>query len=314
MNLSPLTAQIALRILDMIGAGELPPGAQLREEALAKQFGVSRSPVREGLHELARIKILERHLHRGCFVAARPVAQLMALRRRLAARNDDDAYREIAAKRLDGQLEEIFKEADLARRFDLSRGGVRSVIERMAQEGWIERRPGYGWAFTPILTTAASFDLSYRFRRAIEPAALLEPSFEPNREAFRQCRAEQQALIDSGMKTIDSVELFRHGSMFHEMLAGCSGNPLFLDAVKRVNRLRRLLEYRAMVDTRSFLSQAREHVHLLDLIESGQVAAASRYMARHLDRNRVVKLKVLRAGARPARDGVPAEAQFRLHF
>jgi DNA-binding GntR family transcriptional regulator len=314
MNVSPLTAQIALRILGMVDSGEAAPGAQLREEAIAREFGVSRSPVREALHQLVRFKVLERHLHRGCFVASQPVARRLAARKRLAARDDDAVYREIAAQRLDGRLVEAFKEADLGRRFGLSRAGARAVIERMAQEGWIERRSGYGWAFTPILTTASSFDLSYRFRRAIEPAALLEPSFAPDREAFRQCRAEQQALIDSRMKTIDSVELFRYGSKFHEMLARCSGNPLFLDAVKRVNRLRRLLEYRAMVDTRPFVRQAREHVRLLDLIESGQMEAASRSMARHLERNRAVKLGVLRGGMRPAGGVAAADATVHLHF
>ena len=64
------------------------------------------------------------------------------------ARDDDGlVYREIAAQRLDGKLAEMFSEADLGRQFDLSRAEVMRVVDRMAQEGWIERRPMVGGSF-----------------------------------------------------------------------------------------------------------------------------------------------------------------------
>src|SRR6202012_5610291 len=90
-------------------------------------------------------------------------------RKRLARDDDGIIYRKIATQRLDRILAETCSEADLGRQFGLSRAEVGRIVDRMAQEGWIERRPGYGWAFLPILTTVAPFDLSYPFRRAIEP-------------------------------------------------------------------------------------------------------------------------------------------------
>ena len=84
------------------------------------------------------------------------------------------------------------------------------------------------------------------------------------------------------------------------MLAKCSGNPLFYDAVQRVNRLRRLLEYRVMDDMHPFRNEAREHLEMLDLVEAGKMQEASKFMARHLDRNRNVKLKILNIGNAPA--------------
>ncbi len=257
MTSSALPAQIALRIVEMVQTGAAPPGSHLRESVIADEFRVSRSPVREALAQLVAMRIVKQHRHRGCFVAAAPRATLELARKRLGRHDDLEIYREIAAQRLDGKLPEAFTEADLGRRFDLSRGEVARIVERMAQEGWIERRPGYGWAFVPIVTTVTSFDLTYRFRRAIEPAALLEPTFAPDKEAFARCRAEQRALLDERVQADDSVVLYQFGSRFHEVLAKCCGNPLFFDAVQRVNRLRRLLEYRVMGNTRPFKNEAR---------------------------------------------------------
>src|SRR5579863_7908329 len=293
---SPLTAQIALRILEMIQTGQAPAGSHLRESVIADEFRVSRSPVREALQKLAELRVVSHRPNRGCFVLAVPRRTLELARKRLAREDDDIVYREIAVRRLDGKLAEMFSEADLGRQFGLSRAEVRRVVDRMAQEGWIERRPGYGWAFVPVLTTVASFDLSYRFRRAIEPAALLEPTFSLDPEAFSRCRVELRALLEGRIDGVDSIKLFGFGSRFQEMLAKCSGNPLFYDAVQRVNRLRRLLEYRVMNDMHPFRNEAREHLEMLDLVEAGKMHAASKMMARHLDRNRHVKLKILNVG------------------
>jgi len=129
-------------------------------------------------------------------------------------------------------------------------------------------------------------------------AALLEPTFEPDPEGFARCRAEQEAIAGGRLKMTGPVQLYQFGSRFHEVLARCSGNPFFLDAVQRINRLRRLLEYRVMVDTRPFLNQAREHLAILDLVEAGKMKAAAAMMERHLDANRRIKLRILTGRSR----------------
>lgn len=58
-------AQIRARIL----SGELPAGAQLREEALAEHCGVSRTPVREALRRLEADLLVTRTGTQRCFVA-----------------------------------------------------------------------------------------------------------------------------------------------------------------------------------------------------------------------------------------------------
>jgi DNA-binding GntR family transcriptional regulator len=55
-------------LIDKIMVGKMVPGEPLVEQALAKQFGVSRTPVREALHRLAQAGLAERGARRAYFV------------------------------------------------------------------------------------------------------------------------------------------------------------------------------------------------------------------------------------------------------
>ncbi len=54
---------------DEILAGRLAPGSRLEEPALAERFGVSRTPIREALLQLAAAGLIEHRAPRGSFVA-----------------------------------------------------------------------------------------------------------------------------------------------------------------------------------------------------------------------------------------------------
>ena len=59
---------IADKLRHAIGSGELKPGAQLSEADLARKFGVSRGPLREGMQRLTQEGLLVSIRHRGLFV------------------------------------------------------------------------------------------------------------------------------------------------------------------------------------------------------------------------------------------------------
>ncbi|MER7010213.1 FCD domain-containing protein [Saccharopolyspora sp. NPDC000359] len=69
----------------------------------------------------------------------------------------------------------------------------------------------------------------------------------------------------------------------------CAGNAYLLESVRRVNRVRRLIEYRHQSERQRLVQQAEEHLRLLDLIESGDLAAASHFLHSHLDAVRLRK-------------------------
>ena len=61
-------SMIAARIREAIASGLIPPGSQLGEAHYARQLGVSRGPLREGLQRLTQEGLLISHRNRGLFV------------------------------------------------------------------------------------------------------------------------------------------------------------------------------------------------------------------------------------------------------
>lgn len=66
----PMSAsvELATRITELIEVGELPPGTQLSEVALAEELGVSRNTLREAFRLLARDGLVDHIPNRGVFV------------------------------------------------------------------------------------------------------------------------------------------------------------------------------------------------------------------------------------------------------
>jgi len=119
-------------------------------------------------------------------------------------------------------------------------------------------------------------------RILLEPAALLEPAWRLDEAALRKCRAEQQALVDGAFEWASPAQLFDANTRMHEVIAGFSGNVFISDALRRVNRLRRLMDYRKIVDRPGTERRCKEHLTLIDLLLTGQREAAADFMRLHL--------------------------------
>jgi DNA-binding GntR family transcriptional regulator len=63
-----LAQQIRAALTERILSGELPPGARLKDNEVAAQFGTSNTPVREALRELAKEGLVQVVPYRGCEV------------------------------------------------------------------------------------------------------------------------------------------------------------------------------------------------------------------------------------------------------
>ena len=155
-SIAPLVETLIGGIADHIRAEGLPPGARLTERQLAAQFRVSRTPVREALRLLADQQVIEHVEGRGYVVSEASESRGVALIGAAPFAADDvGVYLRIAEDRLALRLPERITERELIRRYDLGRADLQRMIQRMVHEGWLERLPGYGWAFTPVLTSYA---------------------------------------------------------------------------------------------------------------------------------------------------------------
>jgi len=72
----PKNSKVVAKIREMIVNGEFQPGQRLREVEIAKQLGVSRTPVREALPTLAQEGVLRQLDTRGFVVREFPVNEI----------------------------------------------------------------------------------------------------------------------------------------------------------------------------------------------------------------------------------------------
>jgi DNA-binding GntR family transcriptional regulator len=279
MNQTVLTHQLAARITDFIRAEKAPKGMRLVERKLAEQLRVSRSPIRNALRLLEAEGVVG-NPDGGGYVVLDP--QLATEPRAAPKPSDEETYYQIARDRLDGTLPNRVTENALVRRYGLTRVQLTKILRRIAGEGWIARLPGHGWEFLPVLTSMQAYEDSYRFRQIIEPAAILEPGFVLDRDVLVACRTEQQGLLDGDIWSVSNATLFDLNSRLHEAIITCSRNTFFIDALKRVDTLRRLMEYKQSLDRRNALVRCREHIALIDLLLADKREEASELMRRHL--------------------------------
>lgn len=272
--------QLAGKIELMIAEECLERGAPLVERALAERFMVSRSPVREALRLLAERGVVASRPEGGYVVFKQPKVKPFAAVD--SEPPEEKTYLQIAEDRLSGALPERISQSDLMRRYGLTKTGLASMLRRIVEEGWIERLPGNAWHFLPILTSAETYDQAYRFRILVESAALHEPGFKVDAPALRKCLAEQQALIDGAVEWASPAQLFDSNTRLHETIASFSGNVFIVESLKRINRLRRLMEYRKAVNREAAARRCREHKTLIELLLSGQRDAAADFIRLHL--------------------------------
>ena len=278
---SELPKKISSRLVHDIVSGLLQTGQHISSQQVADRYGVSRTPVREALVSLEDQKILIRHPNRGYFVADKLPPRIRSTLAE-AMSNESEHYQILADDWLTNQVPENVTEQFLRQRYGWTKSKVGDLLARAAREGWAERKEGYGWRLLPVAKTPEAFEGIYRFRMAIEPTAMLEPSFELNHKVLDEQRRIQEGMLEMDMDQASGESLLENGSLFHEEIITLSGNPFFLMALQRVNRMRRLMEYRAEINRERLIEQCTEHLEILSLLVSGNVADASYRMRQHL--------------------------------
>lgn len=93
--------QVRLLLAEEIVAGKLAPGVRLDEVEMARRYGVSRTPVREAIRQLAMVGLVENRPHRGVVVTPmsrdlisdlfEAYGEVLAACVRLAASRSDEA-------------------------------------------------------------------------------------------------------------------------------------------------------------------------------------------------------------------------------
>ena len=272
-------------ILELLRTENAIKGTHLPAQHFADRLRVSRSPINESLERLASEGILEHKKNRGYFLTQDAKRIPKSVEQKLKTNQSQDLvemYFNIAEDRLNGLLPDRFSESFIKTRYGLTAAQVNALLGRIREEGWAEKNPGYGWEFSPMLTTPDSLLQSYRLRLALEPAALLEPEYHIDPHVLARCREAELHLLNGGIETDSADQLHARGVRFHESLIEASKNAFFIDTIRRVNRVRRLLSYRSMRDRKRYREHCLQHLEILDLLEQHKNEAASNALREHL--------------------------------
>ncbi|MBU4530888.1 MAG: GntR family transcriptional regulator [Desulfomicrobium sp.] len=283
-----------------LAEGRHESGARIIEARIAKQFGVSRAPVRQALAAMAARGLLS--VADGLGYQAHDGSQALAIDMlpvppASSAQSDGIGNRH-AWESIYGEVEDAIAshipfgafqvpETALAREFDVSRTVARDVLARLQSRGLVEM--GSGRWTAPALTPKRMDEL-YRLRGLLEPSALKEaqPNLPP--DLVDACLERLTLASDHAPdgEVLDRLE----NDLHHLVLSHC-GNDVLLQAVSQSQSL--LLAHRYLYKQTSQLFETEpfiaEHMRILEALQSGRTSQAVDLMHVHLMDSRSRALK-----------------------
>lgn len=272
---------IAQRILDAARARGFESGTRLPEQQIASLCNVSRTPVRAALRLLAERGIVRADAEGGYRLVADLSTPADTLSSLPVSEEDglaDAILRDRAARRLD----QTVTASALSRRYQVDRKTVLKALARLSDEGFVERAPGQSWLFRPAPDGPDALSESYEFRLTLEPAAILTPGFRLDGAKAAALRSGMEALLAFPDTAFDVRECQRLDREFHTMIAAGAANRFIADALAAHHRLRRRPGAMPGVNVFRLRQSTREHLAILDQLESRQHEIAADLLRVHL--------------------------------
>lgn len=178
----------------------------------------------------------------------------------------------------------------LARELGVSPIPIREALRRLEAQGWVRFKPNAGAVVSPVDETAWEQEMTAL--AILEGAATASARSHLRQADFARLR-EMSARMEAESDPVKFGELNRH--LHAEIIAEC-GNDYLLELIRQTNdRLDRIRSTMFAFLPGRTAQAAREHAHLLELLENGDAAEVERYARWH-------KLQTVKAyRARPLR-------------
>jgi DNA-binding GntR family transcriptional regulator len=199
--------------------------------------------------------------------------------------NADRAYELLRDQILSLEIEPgvPIQEASLARRLGMPPGSVSQAVDRLVQEGWLER------ANDAVRVTDDT--MAGIFRQSFEVRSVLEQLCA--RLAVERATEEQLSALEATMpqfeeaaRRVDPQTWLQLDQRFHEMIYDASHNVFLVDVLKRLYALDMRIWYQVLNRMTDLPRVVESHRAIVQALVAGDARGAERAVTRHIQESR----------------------------
>jgi len=188
----------------------------------------------------------------------------------------------------------LLPERDLASSFNTARNTIRSALQQLEEEGLVVRRVGSGTfveydrtkTISPLNLSESMSPLQLiEARLAVEPYVIRLAAINATRNDLENMEVVIKRLEACGNDK-DAFTLL--DGEFHEHLARCSKNPLLLNFLQQISRIRTHAQWRVMKEDvltpKQIKAYNKQHRAMFDALVQRNVSQAVGYIGEHLEK------------------------------
>jgi DNA-binding GntR family transcriptional regulator len=175
-------------------------------------------------------------------------------------------------------------EAELCKRFDVSRSPVREALRILATDGFVKQMPNRSYAVKQY--NPQEIEELYDVRLALELFVVerLATRGSPKQNDIAALKRTWTGLLNGSSKTDE--ELARLDTQFHETLAQAAGNRSLLHHLRAINERLMLFRIIDFGKTHRAESTCRQHLAILKYIAAEDASGARKAMQRNIEEGR----------------------------
>lgn len=177
----------------------------------------------------------------------------------------------------------LYSAPSLAARFGVSATPVREAMLDLVKENLVTIAPNKGFRVTEV--DDSQLDEIAAIRKLLEPPVVRQVTPHIPAEDFAMLRGLAQDIVDWA-EAGDLAAYTEADRTFHLRLLEYAGNVRLVELVSDLRGQTRLLGLASLLDNGELVDSAREHLTIVDLIESRDADAVEVFMSTHIDQVR----------------------------
>lgn len=173
----------------------------------------------------------------------------------------------------------VYSAPSLGLQFGVSATPVREAMLDLAREGLVTIAPNKGFRVTEV--DDAFMDQITQLRLLVEPPVVRDVTPLIPAEELPVLRRLAQDIVD-GAERGDLLAYTESDTRFHLALLAYAHNSRISDLIAELRGQTRLVGLAALVERGELADSAREHLHIVDLIEARDALAVEAFLRAHI--------------------------------